>query len=166
MGVMNSEPFPMRAIDIGRCFLAPLEAGDAKALAPELAGMDPWATLGHGQRALATWMTREDPGLRRYAIRCGSQTAGIVGVRYPWLKGPYLELVAVLPAYQSTGIGSSALRWFDSEARKLGKNSWLLVSAFNEGARRFYERYGWSEAAVLPGLAAEEHAEVLMRKRY
>lgn len=166
MGAVNQEVFPMRAIDLGHCFLAPLENGEAKELAAELAEMDPWVTLGHGQRALATWMTREDPGLKRYAIRCGSQTAGITGVRHPWLKGPYLELVAVLPAYQNTGIGSSALRWFDAEARKTSKNSWLLVSSFNVSAKRFYERYGWKEAAVLPGLAADGHDEVLMRKRY
>lgn len=166
MGVLNNDVFPMRAIDLGQCFLAPLEAAEARMMAPELAEMDPWLTLGHGQRALATWMTREDPGLKRYAIRCGSHTAGIVAVRNPWLKGPYLELVAVLPPYQSTGIGSAALRWFDSEARKIGKNSWLLVSSFNVNAKRFYERFGWVEAALLPDLAAEEHDEILMRKRY
>jgi ribosomal protein S18 acetylase RimI-like enzyme len=39
-----------------------------------------------------------------------------------------------------------------------------MVSAFNEGARRFYVRHGFVEVGTVSGLVREGFDEVLMRK--
>jgi GNAT superfamily N-acetyltransferase len=88
-----------------------------------------------------------------------------VSVRYPWLKGPYLELLALLPQAQKQGIWSSIIAWLESEAlRHQARNLWVCASSFNAGALRFYERHGCRPAATLPGLVADGFDEILLRK--
>jgi GNAT superfamily N-acetyltransferase len=88
-----------------------------------------------------------------------------VSVRSPWLKGPYLELLALLPKAQGQGIGANILAWFEQEALKAGaRNLWVCASLFNTRALRFYERHGFEQAATLPGLVADGYDEILLRK--
>jgi GNAT superfamily N-acetyltransferase len=91
--------------------------------------------------------------------------AGVVSVRHPWLKGPYLELLALLPEAQNQGIGSRIIAWFESTALSHGsRNLWVCASSFNARAVRFYERHGFARAVTLPGLVADGYDEVLLRK--
>ena len=71
--------------------------------------------------------------------------AGVVSVRDPWLKGPYLELLALLPSVAKPGHrqrasspGSNARR-----SRHQARNLWVCASSFNTRALRFYERHGF-----------------------
>ncbi|HEU4475158.1 MAG TPA: GNAT family N-acetyltransferase [Methyloceanibacter sp.] len=83
----------------------------------------------------------------------------------PWLKGPYLELLAILPQFQGQGIGGKLLDWFEREGSRLGaRNLWVCASSFNARTIGFYERHGFKEAATLPGLVAEGYDEILLRK--
>ena len=89
----------------------------------------------------------------------------MVLVRDPWLKGPYLELLALLPPFQNQGIGSGILAWLEREALvQAARNLWVCASSFNARALRFYERHGFAPAAVLPGLVADGFDEILLRK--
>ena len=91
--------------------------------------------------------------------------AGAVSIRFPWLKGPYLELLALLPPFQRQGIGAGILTWFENEASALGaRNVWVCASSFNDGALRFYESHGFRPAAMLRGLVADGYDEILLRK--
>src|SRR5262245_49720959 len=88
-----------------------------------------------------------------------------VSVRHPWLKGPYLELLALLPQAQAQGIGSSIMTWFESAALQHGaRNLWVCASSFNTRGMRFYERHGFTRATTLPGLVADGYDEILLRK--
>ncbi|MBU7315153.1 GNAT family N-acetyltransferase [Paenibacillus oleatilyticus] len=60
-----------------------------------------------------------------------------------WLEDRIVLVdVALLPAYQRQGIGTSLLQSLQQEAQKAGKPLWLSVQAHNP-ARRLYERLGF-----------------------
>ena len=115
--------------------------------------------------ALARFLASSDGGVSRYLVEIGGKQAGAVSVRYPWLKGPYLELLAILPAYQGAGVGSAILGWFEQEAIRLrARNLFVCASSFNARALRFYGRHGFQPAATLHGLVADGYDEILLRK--
>ncbi len=101
----------------------------------------------------------------RYQIECGGDLAGAVIIFNPWLAGPYLQMLAILPAHQKRGIGARVLAWLESEARGHFRNLWLCVSGFNTDAQRFYRLHGFEQVTTLEGLLRDEDDELLMRKR-
>ena len=146
--------------------LAPMTADEAGMLGRDLAAIDPWARFGFDAARFTSFLATAEDGAVRFKILAGGDCAGAVVVRLPWLGGPYLNILGVLPAFQRRGIGAAALAWLEAEARWAGaRNIWLCVSAFNAGARAFYERHGYQPAAQLADLVMEGEDEVLMRKR-
>jgi diamine N-acetyltransferase len=141
-----------------------LDRGQADPLAQNLARMDPWLTLGYSRATLCDYLQREDPGLHRYALVYEGKPAGSLCVRYPWLLGPYVELLAVLPGSQGRGLGREILLWLEQEVLPASRNLWALVSAFNSRARCFYRLCGFVEMVELPDLVKEGVNEVLLRK--
>jgi ribosomal protein S18 acetylase RimI-like enzyme len=142
-----------------------LEPALAETVGRVLAGMDPWATLGYSADTLARGLALPHPDLVRYvAIRDGA-TLGLATIRYPWLRGAYIELFAVLPPVQGGGVGDALLTHVEATYRGCTGNLWLLVSGFNTRARRFYERNGFGPIGPIPDLLLPGEEEVLMRKR-
>jgi ribosomal protein S18 acetylase RimI-like enzyme len=141
-------------------------AADAKSLGEGLAAIDPWARAGRTAEQMAAFIGRFEEGARRYRITCAGERAGVMVVRSPWLHGPYLHLIGLLPEYQGHGVGEVALGWLEAEAR-LGqfRNLWLCVSDFNTRARSLYERQGFAVAGHLDGLVLDGLNEFLMRKK-
>ncbi len=144
--------------------VAALEPGLAAVIGSTLAGMDPWKTLGYGAEALARGLASPHPEVTRYLAMRGGDPQGLVVVRYPWLRGAYIELFAVLPAAQGRGVGGAALEFLESSYRGRTTNLWLLVSGFNSSARRFYEQHGFRPIGVIENLVAAGQDEVLLRK--
>lgn len=140
----------------------PLAAADISLLAPVLAGMDPWRTLGFTAVGLAAYLGREDAALSRVVLERGGRPAAVMALRRPWLRGPYIELLAVLPEAQGGGCGQRLVEWAAAQG---GGNLWACVSAFNTPARAFYARAGFVEVAPLPDLVAEGADEILLRRR-
>ncbi len=79
--------------------------------------------------------------------------------------GAYLRLIAVVPGEEGKGAGAALLAAFEAEAGKEGRHAFLLVSDFNDGAIRFYERHGWTRAGALPGLVLPGVTELIYWKR-
>jgi diamine N-acetyltransferase len=152
-------------IALDGCRLRPMEAVDHAPLAQALAVMDPWAGLGYGQTALERYLGRDDGALTRWVIQRGEGTAGLLALRSPWLRGPYIELFAVLPAHQGLGLGGKVLDWAARSAAEVAPNLWACVSDFNAPARAFYARHGFVEVTGLDGLVSAGNAEILLRRR-
>lgn len=162
----SAPPFGARHYPLARCALALLEnAAEARELAQMLAGLEPWRTLGYTTESLASYLDRDDPALRRYRIVDGTATVGIVCIRYPWLRGPYIELIGLAPAGQGQGLGAEVVAWMEDEVRGEAANLWALVSSFNLSARRFYANHGFIEIAAFDELVAPGYDEILVRKR-
>lgn len=136
----------------------------ARLLGHGLANIDPWARVGYDPERMMAFLAAVETGATRYQIMADGLPAGVLVMRNPWLHGPYLHLFGLLPQYQRRGIGDVALRWIEAEARGRYRNLWLCVSSFNEGARRLYERHGYTLAGRLDGLVYDGLDELLMRK--
>ena len=147
------------------CRLRPLEEADAMTLAQALVEIDPWRSLGYRAGRLAAYFLRDDAALARWVVdREPGRVVGMLALRSPWLRGPYIELLAVLPNAQGGGIGGALVEWAAAQAAP-SANLWACVSAFNAPARAFYARHGFSETATLADLTAEGVDEILLRKR-
>ena len=79
--------------------------------------------------------------------------------------GGYLRLIALAPGAAGRGAGAGLLAAFEAEVALSSRHAFLLVSDFNEGAQRFYQRHGWSRVGALPGLVLPDVAEVVYWKR-
>ena len=157
-------PFPSRLYVLPSCTLHRLKRSEAPDLAARLVAMDPWLTLGYRAVALAAHLSRPDSTFFRYAISVAGHPAGLVALRYPWLKGIYLELLALFPPYQGLGLGREVMAFVETRARPHTKNFWTAVSAFNHRGRLFYQKLGFLEVATLENLIKEGHDELLLRK--
>lgn len=156
---------PFSAVDLGRARLIALEPSRATELAAAIVAMKPWSEMNYPADVMAGFLVSADGGVSRYLIEADGHAAGVVSVRYPWLRGPYLELLALLPDFQRRGIGADILAWFEEEARlRKARNLWVCASAFNADALRFYKRHGFRRAASLPDLVADGYNEFLLRK--
>ncbi len=140
--------------------LAPGESGE---LGAALAAMDPWRTLGFSATALARYLERDDPALRRLVAERAGRAAGLIALRNPWLRGPSIEVLAVLPDARGGGLGRALVEWAAGEAAGSG-NLWACVSSFNAPARAFWARAGFAEVAPLPDLVTPGHDEILLRR--
>lgn len=142
--------------------IRPLQSGEAPILAAAMAHMDPWRRLGFSDEGLAGYLGRDDAAVARMVYEVEGRPMGLLCLRSPWLRGPYVEVLAVVPDGQGQGIGSALLAW---AAGQDGGNLWVCVSAFNTRARDFYVRNGFAALAELSDLIRLGEDEVLMRKR-
>jgi GNAT superfamily N-acetyltransferase len=148
--------------------IRPLAAPDVAALAPGLAALDLMrrygrtaarieadlrAALARGDGLLVA-MEGEVPQGLAWFLR-----AGTLGM------GGYLRLLAVLGAAQGGGTGAALLAAFEAEVARESAHGFLLVSDFNPGAQRFYERHGWTRVGAIPGLVVADVAELVYWKR-
>ena len=99
--------------------------------------MEPWSVMNYPADNLAALLANPDGGVSRYLVSLDGTDAGVVSIRFPWLKGPYLELLALLPLAQNQGIGGSIMTWFEATAvAREARNLWVCASAFNLRAWR------------------------------
>lgn len=171
---MKSEPAvpeaPRRILgrlrDGAELTLAPMTSNVAGLLSVELAAMDPWANYGVSPAALERSLSPRNDGAARHQILAGAALAGAIVIHPAWLVGPYLQLLAVLPAYQASGVGSRVLGWYEAEARASGaRNIWLCVTGSNDRAQRVYRRHGFAQVACLDDLIRDGDRELLFRKQ-
>lgn len=162
---MVLSPSSAVAIELGAARLEPLAQASCAGLAAAIVAMEPWSVMHYPAEKLAAFLASPDQAVSRYQVSVGDRAAGVVSVRSPWLKGPYLELLALLPHAQNRKIGARIMAWFEEVALDQGaRNLWVCASSFNERALRFYARHGFQPVATLPGLVADGYDEVLLRK--
>lgn len=161
--MMNKGPFHEEYLLSG-CRLVRLRVEDAKAVAGKLAAINPWLALGYSAAQLENYLSASDPSLHRYTVMVDNTIAGAVAVRYPWLRGAYLELIGLFPDQQGQGFGGAILQWMEQETKPWAANLWVLVSSFNDAAKRFYLRQGFREIANIEALVSLQSSELLLRK--
>lgn len=136
------------------------------AVAERLAAMEPWRRYPYPAREIADYLMGIEPDAPRYLIRQHQHTLGVLGLRLNWLRGPYVQLLGVLPHAQGQGVGGAVIAWLEALARDRGaRNMFVLASAFNERALAFYEQHGFKQVAELPDLVVDGINEIMLRKR-
>jgi GNAT superfamily N-acetyltransferase len=141
-------------------------AGEVGDLVEMFVELDPWRRLNMDAAVLRSYFSRNDPALHRYVVNRDHRLAGLLCVRYPWLRGPYIEFFGLGSEHHGIGLGTQIMAWAEREARLESKNLWVIVSSFNHGGRRFYERCGFSPIGEISGLVAAGSDELLMRKHW
>jgi len=128
--------------------------------------MDPWLRLGYTPASLTRYLSSITPDRQTSVILDRETPAACLTVRHDWLRGPLLELLAVLPQHQGKGLGKDIIAWLAGETLRQGKaNLWTISSEFNHVALAFYRRQGFEEAGVLPDLISLGETERLLRLR-
>lgn len=148
--------------------IRPLEADDVATLAPALAALPLMARYGRGAAGLARAI--EAARARGEGLLVADEDGALRGLAWYLTEGTlalggYLKLIAVVAGGEGKGTGPALLRAFEAETARASPHAFLLVSDFNEGAQRFYEREGYRRVGALPGLVLPEVAEVLYWKR-
>ena len=148
------------------CVLRKPSTQDAAYLGEELSKIEPWKTLNSTPQGLADGFVYEDTSTNTYAVIADEKPVGIISVRYPWLVGPYLGFLGIIPTSQGKGLGKVLMAWLEKCARAhSARNIFICVSSFNDEAHTFYKSCGYLEVANLDGLIVDGHAELLLRKR-
>ena len=164
------EPFRAETYTLGASGLqlSPLRRDEAARLGTALAAIEPWSRYQTSPANLSALFSPSPDGGIRLGVRLGDrdQLIGVVVIRSPWLAGPYMQFLAMLPGYQGRGLGRAVLQWFEAEARRSGaRNIWICAVSFNEGALRLYSSCGYAQVAVLDDLIKPGFAEVFMRRK-
>ncbi len=160
---MNSI-FSQEGYQLTALALAPITDIEAKKIAANMVLIDPWRALSYSANQLENYLVSPDPALYRFTVRVDNHIAGVVAIRYPWLRGPYLELIAIFPDYQQRGLGTIILQWLEQQAKTTTTNLWVLVSSFNKVAKAFYFQQGFKEIGPIEGLVSTQSTELLLRK--
>jgi ribosomal protein S18 acetylase RimI-like enzyme len=162
----DASRYVLRLADGEEVTLEPLPAGEAPRLGDAIATMDPWHAYGYPASALARMLGAHEAGAPRLAFVMDGRIVGAAIIRAAWLRGPYLQFLALLPEAQGRSIGAAFLRLFEAESRAADeRNLWVVASQINTGAIRFYEGHGFEKVADLDGLAYDGRTEFLFRKR-
>ncbi len=128
--------------------------------------MEAWRSYNRTAASSAEFLSAQEAGAQRYIIRCDKHLAGAMCWRPNWLRGPYLQFLAVLPEAQNQGIGACVLRWLEGEAAAAGgRHVWIMVADGSSGASRFYECHGYETTAAVPDVVKDGMTELLLRKR-
>lgn len=161
----SSPPFSQDLYTQPECILRRMTSDEAAVVAAQLVEMDPWRKMNYTESGLTNYLRRYDPALSRFIVSVRNYLAGVVCVRYPWLMGANLELIALFENFRRKGIGAGIIDWFERESFLISRNVWTTVSDFNQQARAFYESRGFEEVATIPDLIRNGKAEILLRKK-
>ena len=161
----KQEPFSAAIVELASCSLkSSLAESEVRLISQFLAVMDPWLTLGFSSTGISNYLCRHDPALKRFGIFHGETAIGVLCIRYPWLRGPYIELLGIEAAYQGKGIAKEAVAWIEEQTAPHARNIWVVASSFNTKALVAYERLGFSRISLIEDLVSDGKNEVLMRK--
>jgi len=85
-------------------------------------------------------------------------------VRGTFVHSGYVRSVAVAPDAQRRGVGARLMDAVEAAILSHGPNVFLLVSAWNAGAQRFYERRGYQRIGEVADYVRRGITEVVYRK--
>jgi len=77
-------------------------------------------------------------------------------------RSDYLRLIGVAPNCAGQGVGAALL--VEVEIQVESRDLFLLVSDFNEGAQRFYQRMGYEQVGAISGYVLPDVTELIFRK--
>ncbi|MGL6197767.1 MAG: GNAT family N-acetyltransferase [Lachnospiraceae bacterium] len=104
-----------------------------------------------------------------YAIKENNIVQGFATLRLQGIGniGAYVRMVAVRQDCRGQSMGRYLIDYVQKEAEKQGdKNIFLICSADNQNASRFYEAIGFNRVGILTDLVIVGHDEILYRRTY
>jgi GNAT superfamily N-acetyltransferase len=131
-----------------------------------------------GQPLLERYGTRSGPLERQLAaaldagqgVLVAEEDGALLGLAWflpsgTFAAGGYLRLIALNPGEEGHGVGAALLDEVERRVARESRSLFLLVSHWNEGARRFYARRGYLEVGSIPRFVRDDTDEVICYKR-
>lgn len=142
---------------------------DAAPVASWMVQIDPWVRYGatpeRVQARLESGIVGGDIVLTVDADGTKGRGLAFCALTGMFDRSPYLRWLAIHPDHSGAGIGLAMLSAVEEAVKPHDRDLFLLAADFNSGARRFYERHGYQQMAVLPDYVVAGVAEVLYWKR-
>lgn len=143
--------------------IRPLAGDDeAEACATMMATSEPWVTLGRGIDSCRRVV--RDPARERYVALREGRLAGLLILNLQGAFVGYIQTVCVAEEFRGQGIGRALVAFAEERIFREHANVFLCVSSFNTGARRLYERLGYTLVGELADYIVAGHSELLLRK--
>ena len=152
--------------DSPRWPVRPARTDDIPSLVRMMVGETPWRELEYDAERCESLLSAYLSEVQ-VAVAPDDQPVGFLRWNPQWFLGqPYLHLLAVAPQQRRRRVGTALIGWLEHkvfEERRYA-NLFLCVSAFNEPARTFYRRIGYTEVGPLTDYVRAGLDEVLLRK--
>lgn len=156
-------PFAAESYDLDGLLLGPI-GDDVEALAAGVAAIDPWAANAVSVESMRERMLRPWPATYRFALRLDGRLVGYLALRHPFMRGPYVETIALFPEAQRRGYARRVVDWMAREVEGEAANLWLSVTEWNAAARAAYAAMGFVEVGPMPDLVVAGQTEIFLRK--
>ncbi len=145
----------------------PLRAEDVEACAAIMSGLPLWRAYAVTMRdARETFHAALRGAAQVQVAEDAGRVLGFVEylVRGTFGHSGYVWAVGVAANAQGRGVGGLLMDAAEAKIFEAGPNVFLLVSASNAGARRFYERRGYRRVGEIPDYVRPGLTEILYRK--
>lgn len=149
-------------------FIRPLADRDIPGIATWVAATPLWQRYNVTAKSFAK---RLQDGLGEGAAIFVAEHDGAV-VGFVWLvergafnRSGYIQLIGVQPGRQNAGVGRTLMRFAEEKIFAQGRDLFLLVSAFNTNAQRFYERLGYRLVGKLDDYVVQGVSELIYWKK-
>ena len=144
-----------------------LRAEDVEACAAVMSGLPLWREYGVTIREARATFTAALGGAAQVQVADdGGRVVGFVEylVHGTFAHSGYVWAVGVAADAQGRGVGGRLMDAAEAKIFEAGPNVFLLVSAANAGAQRFYERRGYRRIGEIPDYVRPGVTEILYRK--
>jgi ribosomal protein S18 acetylase RimI-like enzyme len=140
---------------------------EAWACAELMASSDPWRRLGRTLEQ--SYRIVRDPEREVYVALEHSadaepRVAGFIVLIMHGAFVGYIQSVAVRDDCRGRGFGTALIELAERRILRDTPNVFICVSSFNAGARRLYERLGYTVVGELTDYIVRGHSEILLRK--
>jgi ribosomal-protein-alanine N-acetyltransferase len=135
---------------------------EAEVCASMMSGSEPFITLRRDYEASLKMMN--DPLREVYVARIGSEVVGFIIVNMRGALIGYIQSVCTAAGWRGKGIGGELMNFAEKRILCEAPNVFLMVSSFNKGARRLYDRRGYEVVGELKDFIVSGYSEILMRK--
>jgi [ribosomal protein S18]-alanine N-acetyltransferase len=140
---------------------------EAWACAELMASSDPWRRLGRTLEQ--SYRIVRDPAREVYVALESSASGAqrVTGFIVVIMQGAfvgYIQSVAVRGDRRGRGLGTTLIALAERRILQETPNVFICASSFNLGARRLYERLGYTVVGELTDYIVRGHSETLLRK--
>jgi len=147
--------------------IRPLATDDEAWTCAELmASSDPWRQLG--RTAEQSYRIIQDPAREVYvaleSVGAEPRVVGFIVVSMSGAVVGYIQSVAVREDWRGRGLGTALIELAERRILRDTPNVFICVSSFNAGARRLYERLGYTVVGELADYIVRGYSEILLRK--
>jgi [ribosomal protein S18]-alanine N-acetyltransferase len=135
---------------------------DARVCARLMSTSEPWLTLGRTFEASLAVVS--DPTREVYLARDSQRIAGFLILCMTGAFVGYIQTICIDPRCRGQGLGSKLVAFAEERILRVSPNIFMCVSSFNHGARRLYQRLGYTIVGELSDYIVQGESEILLRK--